>query len=312
VLLYRRIHEHRSTVVFIVIVLLCLASLASGTQANRITRGIRTAASVAATPFWLAFSYSADAASYVVSFFTSYNAAFEEAETLRAELTSKLPRLVALHELEAENARLREMLEFREREPRLDLQVATVQVKVIGRFEGALMINQGSMHGVREAMCVMTADGIVGVVAEVQPFQSFVYTLHHADCRIGAMVERTRAFGLVRGSGSDVSHICRMEYIDIKDEIRPGDLVVTSGGAVFPKGYPIGVISAIPESGGATLRTAYVRPLADPYRLDEVFLVRRAQPSPEELSGWTPPEPVDPDDDAAMPDSRTLQERYAP
>ncbi len=186
-LLYRRIHEHRSTVVFIVIVLLCLASLGSGTQTSRIAGGIRTAASVAATPFWRAFSYTADAAAYVVGFFTSYNAAFEEAETLRAELTSKLPRLVALHELEAENARLREMLQFREREPRLDLQVATVQVKVSGRFEGALMITQGSMHGVREAMCVMTADGIGGVVAsETGSNAGWMFTVNGEMPSVGA------------------------------------------------------------------------------------------------------------------------------
>jgi rod shape-determining protein MreC len=161
-------------------------------------------------------------------------------------------------------------------------------------------------------MCALTPDGVVGIVTKVDPFQSLVYTLHHTQCRIGAMVQRNRALGVVHGSGSDLSHVCRMEYIDMKDEVFEGDIVVTSGSAVFPRGLPLGRVTRVRDEG-ALLKTAYIEPFAQPYQIDEVFLVRRVQPSQEELAAFTPPDPrADDSGGHAMPDTRPLQERWAP
>jgi rod shape-determining protein MreC len=159
-------------------------------------------------------------------------------------------------------------------------------------------------------MCAVTPDGVVGVVARVEPFQSYVYTLHHADCKVGATVRRNRVRGIVHGSGSEFSRICTMRYLDLKDDVRPGDEVVTGGGGVFPTGYPIGKITAV-HGTGSLLKTAYVEPDADPYRLDEVFIVKTAVASIEELAETAPPE-APPRSAYAMPDERPLQERFAP
>jgi rod shape-determining protein MreC len=218
---------------------------------------------------------------------------------------------VALRETEAENARLRAMLNFQRSEERLTLKPVKVrETGVFGAFDGTLIIDQGWVHGVRKSMCAMTPEGIVGVVAKVEPFMSFVYTLHHPKCRIGAIIQRNRAFGIVHGSGSDFSHICRMEYIEGEEDVRVGDLVVTSGNSVFPKGYVIGSVIAPPQGTGSLLQSVQVQPAANPYRLDEVFLLERSQPEAEELAG--PQEATTPAGGHPMPDRRTPQERYAP
>lgn len=188
-----------------------------------------------------------------------------------------------------------------------------MKVHVIGRFEGTLSIDQGWAQGVHEAMCAISPDGsIVGVVAKVERSQSFIYTLHHTDCRIGAIIKRNRAHGIVRGSGNDFSHICRMEYIDSGDEVLEGDQVVTSGGAVYPSGYPIGTVIGPPQGEGSLLMTALIKPAADPYRLDEVFLVERVQATEEELSGeYAAPDHGEPPE-GFLPETESIQERLAP
>jgi rod shape-determining protein MreC len=289
---------------------LCLLSLALGSEAGWIHSTLRRSVSIAATPFWKIMTVAADTADYAGGFFLEYNEARREAANLRAELAKQTPKLVAYQELKQENERLREMLRFRDREARLALQ--PVAVRAISTFEGALMIDRGSVHGVREGMCAMVPEGIVGLVMKVEPYYSFVYTLHHGECRIGAVISRTRAHGVVVGSGSEFSHICRMQFIDSDEQVLEGDLVATSGGPVFPPGYPIGRVVSV-EGENALLQTAYIEPFADPYSLDEVFLVRRAEVDVESLAGedednalWNSP------GGAPLPDERTPQERLAP
>jgi rod shape-determining protein MreC len=209
------------------------------------------------------------------------------------------------------------MLGFRDKVSGLDLVPA--EVSVIGWFEGTLIIDQGSVHGIRESMCVLSPEGIIGVVTKAEPYQSLVYTLHHADCRIGSMIERTRAHGVVRGSGSDFTQICQMEYIDSDADVRVNDRVVTSGSSVFPAGYLIGYISAPPEGEGSLLKTALVQPAAQVYQLDEVFVLREATTRPEQLAGpgaargrGAPVEQAAGPDDEPLIVQPSLQERYAP
>jgi rod shape-determining protein MreC len=311
-LLPRRIRDHRPTIILGVLVLLCIVSLASGTPANRISEGLRAGVSVVAHPFLEGFRAVGKAYSYAAGFVLDYEGSREEARALQHELDALQPRIADRPELLAENARLRRMVRFQRNHPRLSLMPAEViqPVEVIGKSSGTLIVDRGSLHGVERFMCAMTTEGVIGVVTEVQPSLSYVSTLHSADCRIGALIQRTRAVGVVRGSGSDFSDICMMQYIDLKDSVQKGDVVVTRGSRVFPRGLPVGSVTWVYDDG-TLLKTAYIKPDADPYSVDELFLVQMAQPGLEELGGHRVPAPAR---SAAysMPEGRPVQERYAP
>ena len=294
-----------------------LTSLASGTKGSVVSDGVRTVVSIIASPFWKALHTIEAGTSYVSGLVLSYDSARKEADALRAELHTLMLEAADRHELKAQNERLKAMLQFEREEPGLVLlpgDVVRVPGEVISRSGGMLTVDRGSLHGVKEFMCAMTKDGVVGVVLRVEPTLCKVATLHSAECRIGAMIRRNRVLGVVHGSGNVMSHVCTMRYIDLKDEVRIGDEVVTSGGSggsvLYPPGYPIGTVTGTREEN-ALQRAAIVDPAADPYRLDEVFLVMRAQTPEEELAG-----PQRPSDIASMahsmPDDRSLQERYAP
>ncbi len=304
----KRVNEARSTIILIVFVLVSIASLAAGTEASIIGGGIRTTVSVITDPFMLALSATRGAGDYARGFVFNYVQAREEAEALRQELARLSLEHAALAESAEENERLRDLLDFRDNEPRLTLRGA----QVIGRDRNLIKLDAGSMAGVEPGMCVMTKDGFVGVVTTVQPLTSNVATLLHPDCKVGVRVKRTRGRGIVTGTG-DISPFARLQYVSESEDLRADDVLVTSEGSFFPSGYAVGTVERV-EDSQAILKTARVRPAADPRAVDEVFIVRAAHPPAEVLAGMPQPQRSSaPAETApALPDQRTLQERYAP
>jgi rod shape-determining protein MreC len=293
--------------VLVVLVLACLASLMTGTETTLVQDGVRRVVSATAYPFLSVkrgMERGTDRALDVVFNFTRIQ---QEQDALRSEVARLKAEVAKRAEVGIENRRLREMLAFVREEARLTLE----PVRVLQNAEGMLWVDRGHRHGIVPSMSVITRDGVVGIVVQVDDFSASVATIHHRDCKVGAMVlrNRLRAYdGVIHPSGNDLSRVCTMEYIDLKDDVRIGDLVVTSPESLFPAGIVIGRVTNV--SGSGTLwRSAEIQPAVDVYRLDEVFVVRRAVPSPEEVAG--PPVALAARA-AEPPESETLQERYAP
>jgi len=293
-------------VILVVLVVVSLTSLATGTRAIFIRHGVRTAVLITAYPFLKALTGVKNGADYVVGMVVAYDAAKKEAETMRQQLGEMMLHTARRNELIQENRRLRRLLDFVRNEPGLTLE----PVDVIESFKGILMIDRGAMHGIRESMCAVSENGIVGLVTQADPMTANVETLYSPDCKTAAMIARNRVRGVVQGSTSELSPYCTMNFIDMKDEVRVGDLVVASPESIFPTGYPIGKVTAVHDTK-SLWKSADVEPVVDPYRLEEVFILRQAPPSIEELAGVNTADvsaPTAPD----TPDDRSLQERYAP
>lgn len=328
------LRENRPSVILACLVLFSLVSLATGTEATFIQRGIKRAVSITAYPLLKARYMVENTTEYTIDLVFSYNRMRNENETLRQEVNQLKQEVLQRSELRAQNERLRQMASFVRDEPRLTLEPA----KVLESARGMLRIDLGSSDGIAEAMAVITDKGVVGVVIEVDDFSSLVATLHNERCKVGAMVERgrVRAYdGMIHPSGN-FFRICTMQYIDMgiaKDEVRVGDVVVTSPESIFPSGTPIGKITNVIESENSTMfRHAEVMPFVDPYRLDEVFVVRKALKPANELAGPPPVTETTPavaalteplqkpaaakerleSEALQLPDMRSMQERYAP
>jgi rod shape-determining protein MreC len=318
--------------VLAVLIGLSLMSLASGTRGNAISNAVSTVGSLIAYPFWRALDAVSGGTRYVSGFVMAYDASRKEAAELRTEINALVPQIADRDTVYRENLRLKEMVGYMQTQPRLDLVPAKVlTLAIISNSAGVLVVDRGSIHGIEPAMCAMTKDGVAGVVIDVRPTLSYVATLHSDLCQIPAMIGRDkRVRATVHGSGSDFSHICRLEHIDTKDIVRVGDEVLTCGSGIFPAEYPIGKIVEI-ENSGSLFQVAYMEPYADPYSVDEIFLVKRAQPTLLELTGYDaepeqpivpPPAPLENGDAQkrraaektafALPDGRSMQERYAP
>jgi len=306
--LKRRIGEHRATIILAVLVVLSLASLAAGKSGSDVSRVIRTGVSVASHPFWLALDFAEDSYNYASGFVLNYHQNYALANRLRTECAEMTQRLADHDELRAERERLRRMLDFQRGEKTATLLPA----EIISRSLAAFTIDQGSTNGIEPAMCVLApGGGVVGLVSEVSPFNATVLTLHNPDCKIGAIVERNRVRGIIRGTGQVGSNaVCEMEYIDMKDQIGSGDHVVTMGTGVYPAGRPIGTVLSV-EAGKTLQKKARVQPDADLQSLDEVFVISQALIPAGEIRGGTRPQGAV-SRAHLMPDERSPQERYAP
>lgn len=141
-----------------------------------------------------------------------------------------------------------------------------------------ITIDRGSAHGVRRDMAVIGPGGVVGrVIGEPIAHAAQVQLIIGRSAAAGAMLERSRASGVVIGGAGDPPLV--LEYISNLADVREGDVVVTSGiDGIYPKGFPIGqVVSA--TRGPNLYQLITVRPLVDFSSLEEVLVVT-APPAP--------------------------------
>jgi rod shape-determining protein MreC len=86
----------------------------------------------------------------------------------------------------------------------------------------------------------------------------------------GALVERSRAQGVVLGSAED---LLQMEYVASIADVKPGDTIVTSGiDGIYPKGFVIGTVQRV-DKGNGIYKVVSVRPSVDFNRLEDVLVV---------------------------------------
>jgi rod shape-determining protein MreC len=134
-----------------------------------------------------------------------------------------------------------------------------------------LTIDKGTNDGLRKDMAVISPAGVVGRIVVPSARASKVQLLIDGNAAAGALIERSRAQGVVVGGGDDDRLL--MEYVSEVSDIVVGDVVVTSGiDGIFPKGFVIGRVDAVEKAGGAYKRIV-VKPAADASSLEEVLVI---------------------------------------
>jgi rod shape-determining protein MreC len=165
---------------------------------------------------------------------------------------------------------LEKLLELREG---LDLRTVAAEIIAAGATPDfrTLTIDKGTNDGLRPDMAVISPAGVVGRIVVPSARAAKVQLLIDGNAAAGALIERSRAQGVVVGGGDDDRLL--MKYVSEVSDIVVGDVVVTSGiDGIFPKGFVIGRVDAVEKSGGAYRRIA-VRPAADASRLEEVLVI---------------------------------------
>jgi rod shape-determining protein MreC len=131
-------------------------------------------------------------------------------------------------------------------------------------------IDKGSNDGLRTDMAVIAPAGVVGRVIQPSSRASKVQLLIDRNAAAGALIERTRAQGVVLGTGADD---LRMEYVPASAELKTGDTVVTSGiDGIYPKGFVIGQIQSV-RRGAGEYSEILIKPAVDFSALEAVLVV---------------------------------------
>ncbi len=131
-------------------------------------------------------------------------------------------------------------------------------------------IDKGTRDGVKADSAVIAPAGVVGRVVVPTRRAAKVQLLVDRNAAAGAIIERSRAQGVVVGGGEDR---LQMEYVSETADIVVGDAVMTSGiDGIYPKGFLLGQVETV-EKNGPSYKRILVRPAVDFRDLEEVLVV---------------------------------------
>jgi rod shape-determining protein MreC len=184
-------------------------------------------------------------------------------------------------ELNLANIRLRSLLNFQQSMPH-----QVLAAEVIGKdpspWYKTIMIDKGKDDGVEKGMAVVIPEAIAGQVMDVSTHYSKVLLIIDPNSAVDAVVQKTRARGIIKGESSGR---CLFKYVLRKDDVRVGNRVVSSGlDGVFPKGLGVGHVSGVIRRTSGIFQEVTVIPSVDFEKLEEVLVVL-TPPEHEFVSG---------------------------
>jgi rod shape-determining protein MreC len=215
---------------------------------------------------------------------TTLWSAHKQAESLAAQLQQLQGKAVQFQEQADENARLRALLDFRDKGT-FPAGTGFVVCRVVGKsptqWNAWAEIDKGSADGLQidQAVVGATPDstdnlygkGLVGKIVSVTAHSAQVQFISDADASVAAKVQSSRAEGIVEGS---VDGDLTMNYVERDLKVDPKSIIVTSGyGGVYPAGIPIGIVSNVGEETVDTYKKIDVQPFVDFHVLEEVMVL---------------------------------------
>lgn len=204
-----------------------------------------------------------------------------ELTALRQAIGGLRAQIVDTEELRWENQRLRKLLELRVSP--LAAAGPMIFCRIVAKFPSAwsktLLIDKGSKDGVRLNHLVLSESSLLGKVVEVGPRASKVLQINDPGFRLGVLVQRTRQQGVLFGA---LSGECRVKYLSVAAELRPGDVIETAGFyRVFPKGILVGKVKKAWKEPGQIYQVAEITPFVDFGRIEEAVCVGPAREEDE-------------------------------
>lgn len=203
--------------------------------------------------------------------------AAKENKDLRGALARERQTNRQLKEVQNANSRYRRLLGF-QKATDYHLIAATVIGKDPSPWFKTIVIDKGQSRGVKKGMPVVVPEGVVGHVVEASSHYSKVLLIIDQNSAVDALVQRTRARGIIEG-GSEGTFV--FKYVLRKDDVRIGDIIVSSGlGGIYPKGLYIGRATEVVKQKAGVFQNVTVTPFVDFERLEEV-LITLSQPGHE-------------------------------
>lgn len=191
--------------------------------------------------------------------------------------------------LTLENARLAEAAIAAQQNVKLDaaqraLPYTTIAAPVIARDPSGILktivIGAGSDQGVKVDQVVLSEQGVVGRVSEAGSNYAKVLLVTDSSSSVSALVQTSRASGIVRGQYGDA---LVMEWILQSDPVKQGDVIVTAGlgignelRSLYPKGLVIGTVVDVTKAEVSAYQRAVVAPAVDLRKLENVLVITAA------------------------------------
>lgn len=230
-------------------------------------------------PFQVLFQRSSLALSNIWSSYVGLIGVGAENVSLRERLVALEAENAKLIEIDSENKRLRALLKMGE-----EFKISGVTANVIGydptKLVQSLMLDKGTVDGVRKGMAVAGEGGVVGQVVAAGFKSSSVLLITDHGSGVDAVIQGSRTRGVVEGTGRDTCEfrdVCELRYVLYDDDIKVGDRVVASGmDGIYPKGLLVGVVSKVEKKSSGLFQSVQVKPTQNLRQIETVLIITAA------------------------------------
>ncbi len=228
-----------------------------------------------------------------------------ENQNLQRELLLQNTRLQRMATLEAENTRMRALLDST---AKVGDQVLIAEILAVDmdRLRHRVVLNRGSRDGAFIGQALIDARGIVGQITRDRGASAEALLITDPDLAVPAEFVRNGLRTIAFGTG-DLEKLS-LPFLARNSDVVVGDLLVSSGlGGSFPSGYPLATVTEVRRDSGEPFLTVSARPAAQLDRIREVLLVTpgsgpaAAAPTPAAADGAA----TAPADPAATPPATT-------
>ncbi|MDH5192045.1 MAG: rod shape-determining protein MreC [Gammaproteobacteria bacterium] len=265
-----------SLTIRLIIFSLISIALISADHRDKHLENIRKGLTVLLYPVQYAINLPISAVSWLNESLTLRSTLSEQNERLHDENLVLKARLQKFSALEAENVRLRELLDS---SPKAGERVLIAELLSIDMdpFRRQVVINKGSNHNVFSGQPVLDANGIMGQVIHLSPLSSMVTLITDPTHAIPVQINRNGLRAIAIGTGT--LNQLEIPHIPNNADIQEGDLLVSSGlGGRFPSGYPVARILKIDRNPAVPFARIIAEPTAQLERNKEVLLVWSSTP----------------------------------
>lgn len=256
-----------------ILVAVCLILALSSAVTGKPTF-LRNITGAVVTPLQKGLTAVTDWAGDLFGYFYRYDDLERENEALKQRIQELEKLEISYNAAVKENEALREAAGVKAKRADFELEVCSVVAVTENGFESSMTLSRGSVSGIEAGDCVITGDGLVGVVAEVGLNHCVVKTVIHMDFTASATVSRTREVVVTNGSFELASDgMLKVSYLENDADVRPGDVILTSGGA-YPPDLIIGRVEEFRQESHGISSYASVRPAVDFSQVTTVLVIK--------------------------------------
>lgn len=238
---------------------------------------VRDILATAVYPFHYLVRLPTDARNWLSENLASRDALLEENARLREKQVFLNVQLQKLTVLEAENRRLRSLLESAVNTPERVL-IAELLAVDFDPYRHHILLNRGRRHGVYVGQPVLDQYGVIGQIIRADPLTATAILITDPNHALPIQINRTGVRTLAQGTGKFQE--LELPLIPNNEDVKVDDLLVTSGmGGRFPRGYPVGIVTAVEFDPGSPFAHIIAKPVAQLDRIREVMLLESEQPT---------------------------------
>ena len=190
--------------------------------------------------------------------------------------------LMRTRQLEAENERLRKLLDVKQRQ-KANGRVAQILYAARDPFSRRVIVDKGQQDKITAGQPAVDHAGLIGQVTRIFPFVSEVTLITDKDQAVPVQIVRNGLRSVVFGLGDGQ---LELRFMPANADVQNGDILVTSGlDGIFLPGLTVSKVVHIERDTSYSFARIYCAPIAGVENFGEIMILdpRETTPLPEQL-----------------------------